>query len=124
MIDSPTSRDHNTASVLDVVLSRAPLTPNELIEQTGLSKATVSRAVEELRAAGFIVNGGLDAAIGRGRRSTNLDVPGTAGHVVGISYGVQSTCVLIADLRGREVQHLLVPTVNHQQVTDAAEWQF
>ena len=50
MSSSPTSRDYNKASVLDVVLSRAPLTRNELIELTGLSKATVSRAVEELRA--------------------------------------------------------------------------
>lgn len=34
---------------------------NELIERTGLSKATVSRAVEELRADGLVVDGGSDA---------------------------------------------------------------
>jgi predicted NBD/HSP70 family sugar kinase/biotin operon repressor len=119
---NPTPRDYNKASVLDAVLSRAPLTRNELIELTGLSKATVSRAVEELRADGFVVDGGVDEVTGRGRRSTNLDVPGTTGHVVGISFGVQSTCVLVADLRGREVQHVLVPTVNHQEVRSAAEW--
>ncbi|MFL6180040.1 MAG: ROK family transcriptional regulator [Actinomycetes bacterium] len=122
MAGHPTSRDYNKASVLDVVLSRAPLTRNEVIELTGLSKATVSRAVEELRADGFVVNGGVDEVTGRGRRSTNLDVPGTTGHVVGISFGVQSTCVLVADLRGREVQHVLVPTVDHQEVSKAAEW--
>ena len=122
MNGSPTSRDYNKASVLDVVLSRAPLTRNELIELTGLSKATVSRAVEELRADGFIVNGGVDEVIGRGRRSTNLDVPATTGHVAGISFGAQSTCVLVADLRGREVQHVIVPTVDHQEVRSAAEW--
>src|SRR5687767_11936779 len=49
-VTNPTSRDYNKASVLDVVLSHAPLTRNKLIELTGLSKATVSRAVEELRA--------------------------------------------------------------------------
>ena len=43
---NPTSRDYNKARVLDVVLARAPLTRNELIELTGLSKATVSRSVE------------------------------------------------------------------------------
>src|SRR5215216_3041566 len=106
-IGNPTSRDHNKASVLDVVLSRAPLTRNELIELTGLSKATVSRAVEELRADGFVVNGGVDEVTGRGRRSTNLDVPGTTGHVSGISFGVRTTCVVVADLRGREVQHVI-----------------
>ena len=109
MSGNPTSRDHNKASVLDVVLSRAPLTRNALIEQTGLSKATVSRAVEELRADGFVVNGGVDEVTGRGRRSTYLDVPGTMGHVAGISFGAQTTCVLVSDLRGRELQHSSCP---------------
>jgi len=119
---NPTARDYNKASVLDAVLSRAPLTRNELIELTGLSKATVSRAVEELRADGFVVNGGVDEVTGRGRRSTNLDLPGTTGHVVGVSFGAQTTCVLVADLRGREIQHVLVPTVDRQEVGKAAEW--
>ncbi len=119
---SPTPRDHNKAAVLDVVLSTAPLTRNRVMELTGLSKATVSRAVEELRADGFVVDSGVDAATGRGRRSTYLDVPGTTGHVVGVSFGVQTTCVLVTDLRGREVQHLIVPTVDHDEVEDAAEW--
>jgi predicted NBD/HSP70 family sugar kinase len=119
---SPTSRDHNKASVLDVVLSRAPLTRNDLIEATGLSKATVSRAVEELRTDGFVVDGDIDGVRGRGRRSTNLDVPATTGHVVGISFGVQSTCILVADLRGREVEQVLVPTPDRQEVATAARW--
>ena len=122
MTGNPTARDYNKASILEVVLSRAPLTRNELIELTGLSKATVSRAVEELRADGFVVDGGVDEITGRGRRSTNLDVPGTTGHVVGISFGVQSTYVLVADLRGRELQHVLVETVDHQEVRNAAQW--
>ncbi|MFC7363538.1 ROK family protein [Nocardioides astragali] len=122
MTGNPTPRDHNKASVLDIVLSRAPLTRNELIELTGLSKATVSRAVEELRADGFVVDGGVDEVTGRGRRSTNLDVPGTTGHVVGVSFGAQSTCVLVADLRGREVHHVIVPTVAHTEVAKAAAW--
>lgn len=119
---NPTSRDYNKASVLDVVLSHAPLTRNKLIELTGLSKATVSRAVEELRADGFVVDGGVDEVTGRGRRSTYLDLPGTTGHVVGISFGVQTTGVLVTDLRGREIQHVTVPTADHQDVGDAARW--
>lgn len=122
MTSNPTSRDHNKAAVLDVVLSRAPLTRTELMELTSLSKATVSRAVEELRADGFVVDGGVDEAAGRGRRSTYLDVPGTAGHVVGISFGAQDTCVLASDLRGRDVKHVLVPTVDHTDTDAAAEW--
>ena len=122
MNGNPTSRDHNKASVLEVILSRAPLTRNELIELTGLSKATVSRAVEELKADGFVVNGGVDEVTGRGRRSTYLDVPGTTGHVAGISFGIRTTCVLVADLRGREVHHVIVPTLEHRGVRSAADW--
>ncbi|GGY17620.1 ROK family transcriptional regulator [Streptomyces djakartensis] len=119
---NPTSRDYNKASVLDVVLSHAPLTRNQLIELTGLSKATVSRAVEELRADGFVIDGGVDEITGRGRRSTYLDLPGTTGHVAGVSFGVQTTGVLVTDLRGREIHHVTVPTVDHQEVEDAAGW--
>jgi predicted NBD/HSP70 family sugar kinase len=93
-----------------------------LIELTGLSKATVSRAVEELRADGFVVDGELDAVNGRGRRSTYLDVPATAGHVVGIGLGVQTTCVLVTDLRGREVEHVIVSTLDEDEVGRVAEW--
>ncbi|MFI1508808.1 ROK family transcriptional regulator [Streptomyces sp. NPDC020597] len=119
---NPTTRDYNKASVLDVILSHAPLTRNRLIEMTGLSKATVSRAVEELRADGFVVDGEVDEATGRGRRSTYLDVPGTTGHVAGVSFGAQTTGVLVTDLRGREIQQVTVPTADHQEVGDAARW--
>jgi predicted NBD/HSP70 family sugar kinase len=122
VLGNPTPRDVNKASVLEVVLSRAPLTRNELIALTGLSKATVSRAVEELRGDGFVVDGGVDEVTGRGRRSTYLDVPGTTGHVAGISFGVRTTCVLVADLRGRQVHHVIVPTVEHREARSAADW--
>jgi predicted NBD/HSP70 family sugar kinase len=119
---TPTARDFNKASVLDVVLAQAPLTRNKLIELTGLSKATVSRAVEELRADGFVVDRGVDAVAGRGRPSTYLDIPGSTGHVVGVSFGAQTTGVLATDLRGREIQHVIVPAADHDDVGKAAAW--
>jgi predicted NBD/HSP70 family sugar kinase len=119
---NPTSRDHNKASVLDVVLSRAPVTSSELIELTGLSRATVYRVVEEVRADGFVVDGKIDEVGGRGRRSTYLDVPRSAGHVVGVSFGAQTTGAMVSDLRGREIEHVIVPTVEHPDVRSAAVW--
>ncbi|CAM5700314.1 hypothetical protein SALBM311S_03071 [Streptomyces alboniger] len=100
----------------------APLTRNKLIELTGLSKATVSRAVEELRIDGFVVDRGVDAVAGRGRPSTYLDVPETAGHVVGVGFGAVTTGVLVTDLRGREIGHVIVPTVEHHDVPAAGRW--
>ncbi|HET7734795.1 MAG TPA: hypothetical protein VFK52_02370 [Nocardioidaceae bacterium] len=122
MNGNPSPRDYNKASVLDVVLSRAPVTRTEVMELTGLSKATVSRAVEELRVDGFVVDGSVDEVRGRGRRSTYLDVPGTTGHVAGVSFGVRTSCVLVADLRGREIDHVVLPTAAHEEVRGASRW--
>ena len=122
MSSNPTARDYNKASVLDAVLSEAPLTRNRLIELTRLSQATVSRKVDELRFDGFVVEQGVDAVVGRGRRSTYLDVPGTAGHIVGISFGARTTCVLVTDLRGREVRHVIVPSLEGGDGGTTAEW--
>lgn len=121
MSSSPTARDYNKALVLDAVLSEAPLTRNRLIEVTRLSQATVSRKVEELRVEGFVVEQGVDENAGRGRRSTYLDVPGTAGHIVGISSGAITTGVVVTDLRGREVRHLVAPSLDGSDMETAAE---
>jgi predicted NBD/HSP70 family sugar kinase len=122
MSSIPTARDYTKASVLDAVLSEAPLTRNRLIELTRLSQATVSRKVDELRFDGFLVEQGVDAVVRRGRRSTYLDVPPTAGHIVGISFGAQTTCVLVTDLRGRELRHIIVPSLEGGDVGTTAEW--
>ncbi len=119
---NPTARDYNKASVLDAVLSEAPLTRNRLIEVTRLSQATVSRKVDELLLDGFVVEQGVDAVVRRGRRSTYLDVPGTAGHIAGISFGARTTCVLVTDLRGREVRHVIVPSLEDGDAATTAEW--
>ncbi|MFJ8467949.1 hypothetical protein [Streptomyces swartbergensis] len=54
--------------------------------------------------------------------STYLDLPGTTGHVVGVSFGAQTTGVVVTDLRGREIQHATVSTPDHQEAEDAARW--
>ena len=122
MSSNPTTRDFNKASVLAAVLSEAPLTRSRLIELTRLSQPTVSRKVDELLFDGFVVEQGVDAVVRRGRRSTYLDVPGTAGHIVGISFGAQTTCVLVTDLRGRQVKHTIVPSLEGGDVGTTAEW--
>ncbi|MHA7170552.1 ROK family transcriptional regulator [Arthrobacter bambusae] len=122
MSSIPTARDYTKASVLDAVLSEAPLTRTRLIELTRLSQATVSRKVDELLFDGFLVEQGVDAVARRGRPSTYLDVPGTAGHIVGISFGTRTTCVLVTDLRGREIRHIIVPSLEGGDVGTTAEW--
>ena len=122
MSGNPAARGYNKASVLDAVLSEAPLTRNRVIELTRLSQATVSRKVDELRLDGFIVEQGVDEVVGRGRRSMYLDVPRTAGHIVGVSFGARTTCVLVTDLRGREIKHVIVPGIEGGDIDTTAGW--
>ncbi|BAS18516.1 xylose repressor (plasmid) [Arthrobacter sp. Hiyo8] len=122
MNGNPAARGYNKATVLDAVLSEAPLTRTRLIQLTRLSQATVSRKVEELRLEGLVVERGFDEVAGRGRPSTYLDVPRTAGHIVGISLGAQTTCVLAMDLRGREITQAIVPTIEGGDMETTAEW--
>ena len=119
---NPGARGYNKASVLEAVLSEAPLTRNRVIELTRLSQATVSRKVDELRLDGFIVEQGVDEMVGRGRPSTYLDVPRTAGHIVGIAFGARTTGVLVTDLRGREITHAVVASIEGGDVETTAEW--
>ncbi len=119
---SPAARGYNKAAVLDAVLSEAPLTRSRVIELTRLSQATVSRKVDELRLDGFVVEQGVDEMVGRGRRSTYLDVPRTAGHIVGIAFGAQTTGVLVTDLRGREITHAVVPSIEGGDIESTVEW--
>lgn len=122
MSGNPAARGYNKATVLDAVLSEAPLTRNRVIELTRLSQATVSRRVEELLFDGFVVEQGVDEVVGRGRPSTYLDVPLTVGHIVGISFGAQTTCVLVTDLRGREITHVIVPSIEGADIETTAKW--
>ncbi|NYD78307.1 ROK family protein [Arthrobacter cupressi] len=122
MNSNATTGDYNKASVLDAVLSEAPLTRSRLIELTRLSQATVSRKVDELLFDGFVIEQGVDAVVRRGRPSTYLDVPGTAGHIVGISLGARTTCVLVTDLRGRELGHTTVPSLEGGDLETTGEW--
>jgi predicted NBD/HSP70 family sugar kinase len=122
MNNNATTGDYNKASVLDAVLSEAPLTRSRLIELTRLSQATVSRKVDELLFDGFVIEQGVDSVVRRGRPSTYLDIPGTAGHIVGISLGARTTCVLVTDLRGRELGHTIVPSLEGGDVETTGEW--
>jgi predicted NBD/HSP70 family sugar kinase len=116
------SRDANKAAIMQAILAKAPVTRAQVIDSTGLSKATMSRAVDELRAAGYIEDGAVDTAEGRGRRSTYLDVPSQIGHIVGASLGLQTTRILVTDLLGREGWQISLDTPSFDEAGDAANW--
>ncbi|NWL28035.1 hypothetical protein DM794_13320 [Paenarthrobacter ureafaciens] len=115
-------RDRSRVNILETVLQEAPVTRDRVITKTGLSKATVSRVVEELRLDGFLADGTVKEHTGRGRRSTYVDLAGGLGFVVGIDLGANSTRMIAADLRGRHLGSLRTATPSGLSTRDAVEW--
>lgn len=110
------------------------MTRRELIADTGLSKATISRVVDDLERLQLLVaaspaegeptavGGDAPTAGSRGRRPTSLTVPPSVGQVVGVSLGLQRTGVLAVDLAGRELSWGTVATPAHADADAAVAW--
>lgn len=109
------------------------MTRRELLADTGLSKATISRIVDDLERLGLLApvapaaseDGTTEAdasPASRGRRPTALTVPPAVGQVIGISLGLQRTGVLAIDLAGRELSWETQVTPRHPEPDAAVAW--
>lgn len=86
-------------AILDVLRGRSPASRAELAELSGLSPATVSRAVQRLRREGFVRDvAGTSAGLGRPARLVELRPD--AAFVVGIDAGGSMLRAVLADLEG------------------------
>lgn len=125
--DRATARE----DVLAEVLRSDATTRLEVASATGLSSATVSRAIDTLIAEG-IVRESSDIATGLpGRRAVRLEVVSDRAHVAGVDLGASTTRIVIADLLGGPVGVRRLPTPAalgpaqlaawlHEQVTETA----
>lgn len=116
------ARTRNLARVLERVLEGGTLTRGDLVDQTGLSKASVARLVAELEQAGLVEGRGIDPAAGPGRKSTGLGVPSSFGHVLGFSLGLRSSHVVALDLSGRTLGTRLEMTPAFTSGEEARAW--
>ncbi|MGH3439099.1 MAG: ROK family protein [Sciscionella sp.] len=92
-------RRHNTAAVLQQVLTSGPLSRAEVAARLGLSQATVSRIVGPVVSAGVLMEQRPQAG-GGGRPRVPLAVDPTARLAVGLHLGMQRTTVGLVDLAG------------------------
>jgi len=88
-------REANTRRVLDVLRQQGTATQAEIARATGLSPATVSNIVGELRARRVVQTGP-----GAGdRRALEVSLDPTAGVVIGVDFGNRHRRIAVSDLR-------------------------
>jgi predicted NBD/HSP70 family sugar kinase len=93
-------RRANQLRVLRAVRAAGALTQAEISRGTGLSAATVSNIVRELREAGTVA---VRATSSGGRRAQSVTLARQAGIAVGVDFGVSHLRVALSDLGDRTV---------------------
>lgn len=120
-------RTRNLALLLEHVFSSGTTTRGDLLESTGLSRATVARLTDELIDRGLITEAPLDPVtfaepLRRGRPPVSLTPASQLGQVIGVSFGLQRTVVLSTDLTGRELSSHTYETPPWSSVAEAVSW--
>ncbi|MEI8332974.1 MAG: ROK family transcriptional regulator [Chloroflexota bacterium] len=90
--------DHRV-TILEMLRGGSPASRAELAERSGLSPATVSRAVDRLRADGFVREVAI-APAGLGRPPRLVELRPEAAYVVGVDAGGSMLRAVLADLDG------------------------
>lgn len=96
----------HTLVVLEALCRRPETSRAELSETTGLSPATISRAVARLRRDGLVVEREVPGGVGRPPRVVRLQPD--AAHVVGIDAGGSRARVVLTDLEGNPLARATV----------------
>lgn len=98
---TPSTARRNRATVLAAVRAAGEATRAELAATTGLSLATVARAVSSLTDSGVLVEQTEQAHGGRGRPLGRVRVAAGAAHVAAVDVADRHTTVAHLDLDGR-----------------------
>lgn len=95
---------------LHVMRRRPAITRGELVDATGLSQPTVTRAVTALIDAGLArQRDDLTRSQGRGRPTVPLEIADNTSMYGGIAVGTKHTYIALFDLRGRTLADVLLP---------------
>lgn len=100
-VGSPASlRSANRQRVLDLLRTTGSVSQSEIARRTGLSRATVSNIVRELRESDWITVRTLPDAVGNdtGRRGTRIALNQRAGLVMALDFGHRHLRAAVADL--------------------------
>ncbi|NJA57211.1 ROK family transcriptional regulator [Streptomyces sp. NEAU-H3] len=94
----------NSAVVLDTLRGGRPRTLTEIARLTGLSRPTVEGSVDDLTAAGLVVETAADSgARKQGRPARLYRFRAEAGHLLGLEIGPHRVAATVSDLEGHEL---------------------
>lgn len=97
------TRSANRSAVLSVLLSGRLLDRNQIIDGSGLSRATVFRIVDDLRASGLVEEQELEPPTGPGRPPLGIRMVAGARRVCGVDLGGTQCRMVMADLLGQTI---------------------
>lgn len=115
-------REATRHHIFTQLLRARPTSRKLLATRTGLSPATVSRAVEALIAAGLVVETREVISEQRGRRAVLLDVDRSRQAVIGIDIGATTTRIVVADLLGSPLASSRAPTPDAADAGELVTW--
>jgi predicted NBD/HSP70 family sugar kinase len=117
----PLLRDLNERTVLETIRDRAPISRAEISRRVGISKPTVSVALESLREAGLVREAANDRE-GPKYGATFFEPVPEAALVLGLDLGARFLRGAVCDLRGnvRARQDVELPGADVHVVLDAA----
>jgi predicted NBD/HSP70 family sugar kinase/biotin operon repressor len=116
------TRAMNRGTVLAEVFRTAPTSRKNIAAATGISTATVTRAIDALIAEGILREGSEIVSENRGRRAVLLHVVAAKSYVVGVDLGASNTRIIVADLLATPVVALEMPTPSDLDAVDLANW--
>jgi predicted NBD/HSP70 family sugar kinase/biotin operon repressor len=115
-------RELNRNAVLTELLNQRPATRKRIAEATGISAATVTRAVDQLILDGVVCEVSEVVVENRGRRAILLDLVADASLVLGIDLGASNTRMIATDLLANPIMAIEVPTPTELAPTELALW--
>src|SRR5690625_2232482 len=99
----------NRATVINILTKLGPISQTQICNLTGLSRATVSTIISDLRKEELVVDVSR-AASTSGRRRVLLELNGDAGYVIGVDLGGTNMAGAVTNLLGKVVYNLKQPT--------------
>lgn len=107
-------RNLNENLIMDALITQGSMSRADISRQTGLSKPTVSSAVEHLIERNLVKETGR-ADNAQGRKATLIQFNETAYYVCGIDIGATRIRIALSDLNGQIIAYDTYPPIDPGQ---------